>query len=76
MEDMEAFFIIMQVIGLIGFIIFLIIIWFLPVLIAKKRQIDDIGIVKILSFLGVFLGITWIVALCMACFKDKNKNKN
>ena len=57
----------------IGFIVFIVMIWFLPVFIAKKRQTEDRGIITILSILGAFTGITWIVALCMACFKQASK---
>ena len=60
---------------IIGFIVFIAMIWFLPVFIAKKRQTEDRGIIILLSFLGLFTGITWIVALCMACFKQSNKQK-
>ena len=59
----------------LGFIVFIAMIWFLPVFIAKKRQTEDRGIIILLSFLGLFTGITWIVALCMACFKQSNKHK-
>ena len=52
-----------------------IIFWFLPVFIAKKRQTEDIGVITVLTILGIFGGITWIIALCMACFKQSNKQK-
>ena len=59
----------------IGFIVFIVMIWFLPVFIAKKRQTEDKGIITILATLEAFTGITWIVALCMACFKQANRQK-
>ena len=49
----------------------ILILWiYIPIYIAKKRNINDISIIKILSICGLFFGITWFVALLMSVLKD------
>lgn len=49
---------------------FTLIVWFLhvPILIATKRDIEDpeLTTIKILSWCGIFFGITWIIALVLS----------
>jgi hypothetical protein len=44
----------------------------LPIFIAKTRNIPiaDITVVKILSWVGLIIHITWVVALLIACFRE------
>jgi len=48
-----------------------------PISIAKGKGIrgSNLTAITILSWLGVFLGITWIIALILACVSDKNINE-
>jgi len=50
-------------------IIIIIAIFFLPVRIGRWRNISEnhMLIVKILSIIGIFTGITWLIALILAC---------
>jgi len=42
---------------------------YLPIGVAKSRGIseDHLGTVRLLAILGLFIGVTWIVALILAC---------
>jgi hypothetical protein len=44
----------------------------LPIFIAKTRNISavDITVVKILSWVGIIIHLTWIIALLIACFRE------
>jgi hypothetical protein len=48
--------------------VFALVFW-IPPIIAKRRCISDanMGTVRLLTILGVFFGVTWIVALVLAC---------
>lgn len=65
----------LMLVALLFFIIFLVRI---PIIIAKRRGLrgTDLGIIRLLSWLGILLGVTWIVALVFSCAwlpKDKSK---
>lgn len=53
------------IVGSIFVIVIAILIVRIPIIIAKRRGISgsDLGIISLLSWLGLLLGITWIVAL-------------
>jgi ABC-type antimicrobial peptide transport system permease subunit len=54
---------------LIGFILAVVILYSVPLGIAQGRNVSaaNIQTIKLLSFLGLFFGVTWIVALILAC---------
>ena len=61
----------------ITIIVFVLIsIMFLPVFIAKKRQLtpDRIRIVKICTWLSILFGFPWLVALILSLFLDKGED--
>lgn len=61
----QPFIAILIIILLIAFVIFLIRI---PIMIAQRRGIGgrNLGIISLLSWLGIFLGITWVAALVLS----------
>ena len=62
---MEIFFFLLIFIFIISMAVFVIQI---PIMIAKNRGItgDNLNIIQILSWLGIFMGITWFVALTLS----------
>lgn len=48
----------------------------LPITIAKNKNLEskDITTIRILTWCGLFAGITWFIALCLALsYKEQNK---
>ncbi len=45
----------------------------LPISIAKGKNLDSntISTIRILTWLGIFAGITWIIAICLAIVYKK-----
>lgn len=64
------------ILSVIIIVFILISIMFLPVFIAKKRQLtpDRIRIVKICTWLSILFGFPWLVALILSLFLDKRED--
>lgn len=70
----ETILIILAVI-LVLFIVFKI--FTVPISIAKNKNLEskDITTIRILTWCGLFAGITWFIALCLAIsYKGQNKD--
>ena len=55
------------------FIIIIVKIFTLPINIAKSKNLSDneITMITVLTWCGLFTGITWLIALCLAvCYKE------
>ncbi|MDR2077776.1 MAG: hypothetical protein LBP39_02295 [Rickettsiales bacterium] len=54
------------------FVMLAIFLGFLPIFVAKTRNIPaaDITVVKILSWTGLIIHLTWIIGLLIACFRE------
>ncbi len=57
---------------LVVIIVFKIFTW--PISIAKGKNLgsNEITTVRVLTWLGIFAGITWVIALCLAIVYKRN----
>lgn len=65
----------MELLFLIFFMTLIIFCLYVPIMVAKSRGIDgaDLTTITVLSWFGVFGGVTWVVALALALiYQPKN----
>lgn len=68
--------IILAVLATILILFIVIKVFTLPISIAKNKNLEskDITTIRILTWCGLFAGITWFIALCLALsYKEQNK---
>lgn len=66
--------IILAVLATILILFIVIKVFTLPISIAKNKNLEskDITTIRILTWCGLFAGITWFIALCLALAYNKN----
>lgn len=62
MEDTAAGVFLIVLIGLVGFVVF-VLIWLLPGFIATSRNHAYSGVVWVLAIVGIVNGLTWVIAM-------------
>jgi len=62
MEDTGAGLFLIVLIGLVGFVVF-VLIWLLPGFIASSRNHAYSGVVWVLAIVGIVNGLTWVIAM-------------
>lgn len=62
MEDTGAGLFLIVLIGLVGFVVF-VVIWLLPGFIATSRNHAYSGVVWVLAIVGIVNGLTWVIAM-------------
>ena len=75
--DLNIIELLFAMIAIILFLFILIKIFTLPISIAKNKNLEskDIITIRILTWCGLFAGITWFIAFCLALsYKENNQN--
>ncbi len=79
MENINTNFIeiILPILAIVLILFIVIKIFTLPINIANNKNLahNEITTIKILTWCGLFAGITWFIALCLALsYKEQNRN--